>query len=198
MAAKDPRVDAYIAKAPTFAKPILQRFRKAVHAACPEVTESIKWRVPNFGYKGMLCGMAAFKGHCSLGFWKASLMQTVPGDKPGGMGHFGRIASISETRTARALVRMVKEAVALNDAAVKVPRAMKPRKASARTPADLTAALGRSRKAAERFNALGPSHKREYIEWITDAKTDETRRRRLETALAWIAEGKNRNWKYER
>jgi hypothetical protein len=193
----DPRVDAYIAKAAPFAKPILTRFRKAVHAGCPEVTETLKWSVPAFEYKGVLCGMAAFKAHCMFGFWKHSLMKTVSTRKDR-MGQFGRLESIDEMPDEKTLIRMVKEAAALNDAGVKVKRAAKAPKPVLRTPAYMLAAIRKNKKALATFRSFSPSHRREYIEWITQAKSDETRTRRLDSAVRWMAEGKGRNWKYVR
>src|SRR6476469_3609050 len=126
MANHDPRIDAYIAKAQPFARPILERIRRAVHTACPEVVETIKWSMPAFEYKGPLVGMAAFKAHCALSFWKASLMKTLPTDiGTDAMGEFGRLESLDDTPSEAQLVKMVKEAVALNDAGVKVPRKKK-------------------------------------------------------------------------
>src|ERR1051326_3458971 len=78
MGKKDPRVDAYIEKSADFARPILNRLRKLVHAGCLQVVEEIKWRCPHFMHHGMLCGIAAFKEHCTFGFWKASLMKSLP------------------------------------------------------------------------------------------------------------------------
>jgi uncharacterized protein YdeI (YjbR/CyaY-like superfamily) len=195
----DPRVDAYIASARPFAQPILRRIRNAVHAGCPDVVESIKWGMPAFEYKGPLVGMAAFKAHCTLGFWKASLMKTVPkGRVREAMGQFGRFESIDDVPAERELVKMVKEAAALNDAGLKVARPAKAPKPAPRAPSDMLAALKKSKAAFAAWQAFPPSHQREYIEWITEAKTEETRSRRLATALEWIAEGKGRNWKYQR
>ena len=198
MAARDPRVDAYIAKARPFAKPILTAIRKAVHAGCPGVTETIKWSVPAFDYKGPMCGMASFKAHCLWGFWKAALMTSVPADNAArAMGGFGRFESLDQLPSERAMVRMVKEAAALNDKGVKVPRAVKAR-APLRAPAEMLAAIKKNRKAQQTYDAFSPSAKRDYIEWITGAKSDDTRARRLETAVQWMSEGKSRNWKYVR
>ena len=188
MAARDPRVDAYIAKAKPFAQPMLKRIRKAVHAGCPDVVETIKWSVPAFDYKGPLCGMAAFKAHCVFGFWKGALM---------GMDHFGRFESLDDLPSEAAIVKMVKEAAALNDAGVKVPRVVKAKPALT-APPYMMAAITKSKKALAAYTAFSPSCKREYIEWITDAKSDDTRQRRLTTAVEWMAEGKSRNWKYQR
>ena len=193
---KDPRVDAYIDKARPFAKPILERIRAAVHAGCPEVIETIKWGMPAFEYKGPLVGMAAFKAHCVFGFWKGALMKTTPKDKSTqAMGQFGRFESIDDVPSAAAIVKMVKEAKALNDAGVKVPRERKP-KPPLSAPRDMLAAIKKNKKAQQAYEAFSPSHRREYIEWITEAKSDETRARRLETAIQWMSEGKSRNWKY--
>ena len=194
--ARDPRVDAYIAKARPFAQPILKRIRSAVHAGCPDVTETIKWSVPAFGYKGPFAGMAAFKAHCAFGFWKGELMTTAPKGREGeAMGQFGRFESVGDLPGEAALVRMVKEAKALADAGAKVPRS-KTGKPPLKAPASMLAAIKKNKKAHAAYEAFSPSNKREYIEWITDAKTDETRARRLATAVEWMAEGKSRNWKY--
>jgi hypothetical protein len=187
MASRDPRIDDYIAQAPPFAKPILTRIRKAVHAGCPGVTETLKWRTPTFEYKGILCGMAAFKAHCVLGFWKGTLLATPVRD---------RFESIDDVPSEAALVKLVKEAAALNEEGVKAPRAKKPPKPPLATPPDMLAAIRKNKKAHTTYEAFSPSCKREYVEWITEARTDETRTRRLATAIAWMAEGKVRNWKY--
>ena len=192
----DPRIDAYIARAQPFAQPILKRIRAAVQAGCPDVTETIKWSMPAFEYKGPLAGMAAFKAHCVFGFWKGALMKTAPKGKEGdAMGQFGRFESIGDLPSEAALVKMVKEAVALNDAGVKVPRVTKA-KAALKTPSYMLAAIKKNSKAKKTYEAFSPSAQREYVEWITGAKTDETRDTRLATAVGWMAEGKQRNWKY--
>ena len=194
--AKDPRIDAYIAKAAPFARPILQRIRAAVHAGCPEVTETIKWSVPAFDYKGPLAGMAAFKAHCLFGFWKGALLTSAPKDTAAGAsGEFGRFESVDDLPSHAAIVRMVKEARALNDAGVKVPRATRAKPALV-APADMLTAIRTNNKALRTYEAFSPSAKREYIEWITGAKAADTRTRRLETAVQWMSEGKPRNWKY--
>jgi hypothetical protein len=199
MGKKDARVDAYIGNARPFAQPILKRIRKAVHAGCPDATETIKWGMPAFEHKGPLVGMAAFKAHCALSFWKASLMTTLPADiGTDAMGEFGRLESLDDTPSEAALARMVKEAAALNDAGVKVPRAVRAPKPAAKAPPYMLAALKKNQKALASWQQFPPSHQREYIQWITEAKTEETRTRRLDTAVAWIAEGKGRNWKYQR
>jgi hypothetical protein len=199
MPTKDPRIDAYIEKAQPFARPILKRIRKAVHTACPDATETLKWSMPAFEYKGPLVGMAAFKAHCALAFWKASLMTSIPADiGTDAMGEFGRLESLDDTPSEAALVKMVTEAAALNDAGVKVERKKSAPKPPPKAPVSMRAALKMNKKAIAAWTAFPPSHQREYIQWITEAKTDETRTRRLETAVGWIAEGKARNWKYER
>lgn len=200
--ARDPRVDAYIAKSADFAKPILTYLRELVHEACPSVEENIKWSMPSFEYKGMLCGMAAFKQHCSFGFWKHDLVVGTPVPKPQserrGMGEFGKITRIEDLPSRTKLIAYVKKAAKLNDAGVKTPKTKSPPKAPLSIPEDFATALRRNKAAATHFRAFSPSKQREYIEWLNEAKTEATRERRLATALEWIAEGKSRNWKYER
>jgi uncharacterized protein YdeI (YjbR/CyaY-like superfamily) len=198
MGKKDPRVDAYIGKAAPFASPILTHIRSVVHAACPTVEETIKWGFPHFLYEGILCSMAAFKEHCALLFWKAgSVVGHGPGDS---MGQFGRIRTIDDLPSRPILTRHVKAVMKLNETRPKAP----PKKTARRTarpvelPKELAAALRKNPAAAKEFAAFPPSHKRDYADWIAEAKGEDTRRRRLETAVEWISEGKSRNWKYER
>ena len=198
MGTRDERVDAYIARSAEFARPILTHLRDIVHAACPDVEETMKWSFPHFMYKGILCSMAAFKEHCSFGLWKSSLvLEKSRVDAEKGMGQFGRIAALSDLPSKKLLGGYIKEAMKLNDAGVKSPTRSKP-KASKEVivPDDLRAALKTNKKALATFEQFAPSHKREYIAWITEAKTAATRARRLETAIEWMAEGKPRNWKY--
>ena len=198
MGQRDPRVDAYIKNAAPFAQPILGELRKIVHEACPDVEEDMKWRFPHFLYKGMLCSMASFTRHAAFGFWKGALVTGGPRSADA-MGHLGRLTKVSDLPSKKVLAGLIKKAARLNEQGIKVARVKKagPAKPVA-MPADLAAALKRSAKASRGYDALPPSHKREYIAWITEAKTDDTRARRLAQAIAWIAEGKSRNWKYER
>lgn len=196
MGKRDLKVDAYIRKAAPFAQPILGEIREIVHAACPDVEEAMKWSFPHFLYKGMLCSMASFKQHAAFGFWKGSLVTGGPKQQDA-MGHFGRITMRSDLPSPTVLADFVRKAAALNEQGVKIARAPKRPAKPPKVPADLAAALAKSRKARAGFDALSPSHQREYVEWITEAKTDVTRGRRLTQAVEWMAEGKSRNWKYE-
>jgi len=194
MARKDPRVDAYIAKSAKFAQPILKRLRALVHAGCPDVVETTKWSFPHFEYKGVLCSMAAFKEHCAFGFWNRAMK--IPGKK-GAMGQFGSIKALSDLPADKVMLGYIREAARLNEIGRKVGpirRKLKPLP----VPPELRAALKENPPALARFESFSPSHRREYNEWIGEAKTDETRRNRTETAIGWIAEGKSRNWKYMR
>jgi uncharacterized protein YdeI (YjbR/CyaY-like superfamily) len=195
MAEVDPRVDAYIAKSPDLARPILVYLRTQVHAACPRVEETIKWGMPCFLHHGMLCTMAAFKQHCSLGFWKHRLIFGA-GTPDDAMGQFGRITALSDLPPKRVLAGHFRKAMQLNEMGVSAARPRARPRPAPRTPADLAAALARNASAAATYKAFSPSAKREYVEWITDAKTASTRQRRLETAIEWIAQGRQRNWKY--
>ena len=198
----DPRVDTYIDKAAPFAKPILQHIRSLVHEVCPNATEAIKWGMPFFEYKGIICNMAAFKSHCSLGFFKAGLMQNAPelqANNENGMGHLGRITSLEDLPKDEVLKEYIKEAAALNEAGVK--KAV-PKKTGAPKeliiPDEVTGALQTNAAAKNTFDNFPYSQKKEYVEWITEAKTEATRNKRIDTMLEWLAEGKSRNWKYER
>ena len=195
MPKKDPRVDAYIRKSAHFAQPILKHLRSVIHAACPEVEETVKWNMPSFMYKGILCGMAAFKGHCTFGFWKHALVVGERDQQNEAMGQFGRITSIADLPSDKILIGYIKKAMQLNDAGIRLPRTVKPKKELV-VPGDLTAALKKNGKAKAAFENFTPSHKREYVEWITEAKRDETRQQRLRTTIEWLAKGKPRNWKY--
>jgi uncharacterized protein YdeI (YjbR/CyaY-like superfamily) len=197
MPTTDPRVDEYIANAAEFAQPILSHLREVIHAACPEVKETIKWSMPNFDYHGIMCNMAAFKQHCAFGFWKAELLLADEDDKgKEAMGQFGRITSVKDLPSKKVLTAYVKKAMKLNEAGVKVakPKAA-PRELA--VPDYFIAALEANPAAHEVFNNFSTSAKREYCEWLTEAKTEATRDKRMAQAVEWIAEGKKRNWKYE-
>lgn len=197
--ALDPRIDACIERAAPFARPILTRLRSLIHRACPQVTETLKWNSPAFEHHGILCGFAAFKKHCTLGFWKEALLADGASDEDTkALDALGRIESEDALPSDAAIIRLIRRASKLNEDGVKLPAGKKSRKPPPRTPPDLAAALRQSPEAAANFKGFSPSHKREYIEWITEAKQPETRARRLATAIEWIAQGKGRNWKYER
>ena len=199
MGTRDPRFDAYIEKSAPFARPILSYIREVVHEGCPEVQEDWKWSSPHFMYKGMLCGMASFKEHCAFGFWKGSLIVGAEGKPADAMGQFGRITSIDDLPPREELLRYVREAKRLNDEGVKVPGRAKPaEKKELPVPDDLIAALETNPAAQEHFDAFSPSKRKDYVQWITEAKSDATRKKRLDQAVEWIAEGKSRNWKYEK
>ena len=196
MPRKDARVDAYIAKAKPFAQPVLKHLRSVVHEACPEVEETIKWGHASFDYKGMLCSMAAFKEYVTFGFWKHQLLVDRLPDAKNPMNQFGKVESVKDLPSRAALIRTVQAAMDLNEHGVKVQRVIR-KKPPVKVPAYFTAALRKNAKALAAFNAFPPSHKREYVDWIVEAKREETRTRRVETAVGWIAQGKGRNWKYE-
>lgn len=196
---RDPRVDDYIAKSAPFAQPILRRIRDFVHAGCPDVEETMKWSFPHFVHNGILCSMASFKSHCAFGFWKEELMTGAPGPDGVVAPQFGRVTSVRDLPPRAAFILLVKEAVCLNDDGVRPPALPRPdRSRSVRAPADLLAALRNHPRARAAYEAMSPSHKREYIEWITEARRDATRKRRVATAVEWITNGRIRNWRYVR
>jgi uncharacterized protein YdeI (YjbR/CyaY-like superfamily) len=195
----DPRVDAYIAKSAGFAQPVLRHLRALVHQACPAAEETIKWGMPSFTHHGILCGMAGFKAHCTFGFWRRGMTDVIGGD--GGkaeqaMGSLGRITRRADLPTDRAMLGYIRQAAKLNEAGGPARPKPKPTKALP-VPSDLAGALKQQAAAAKTFADFSPSARREYIEWITEAKRPETRQQRLATTLEWLAAGKKRNWKYE-
>ncbi len=214
MSTLNPKVDQYIAKSAEFARPILTHIREVVHAAAPAIVEEIKWGFPFFTQDGeIVCAMRGFKAHCGLFFWKGALV--VPDGQEEGMGQFGKLTSVEQLPSKRVLTGYVKKAMQLNEAGVPAPYvAARRAKASAATPAkptkptkptksddvppELLAALGKNKKALATWKDFAPSHKREYAEWVADAKRDETKGKRIAQAVEWIAEGRQRNWKYQK
>ena len=199
MPTTEPFVDAYIEKSQDFAKPILKHIRALVHDACPDVVETKKWSFPHFDYKGMMCSMAAFKEHCALNFWKQSLLESsaFPAEKTA-MGSFGRITSLKDLPDDKTMKKLIRDAMKLNDEGVKVvkPKASGEKKELV-VPEILVEALDSNALAAETFNTFPYSKKKDYVEWITEAKTEATRDKRLATTIEWLAEGKARHWKYQ-
>jgi uncharacterized protein YdeI (YjbR/CyaY-like superfamily) len=206
--AHHPKVDAYIAKAKPFAQPILHHIRQVVHTAAPGVEETIKWSRPFFEYKGViLCNMSAFSQHCTFGFWGqeiGAVLRKAGAVKDGAMGSLGRITSVENLPSEKQLLAWVRQAadfvdsgkytspIAARNKVVKAPKpALKP-------PPEFSKALNKNKKAAAVFGDFSPSCKREYIEWIAGAKREETRDQRIKTAVEWIAQGKQRNWKYQK
>ena len=198
--AKDPRIEAYIAKSAPFAQPILTRLRQLVHAACPEAAETIKWGMPSFVYRGkILCGMAAFKAHATFGFWHRgmeSLMAKEIGKTHDAMGLMGRLTRLQDLPGDKVLIHYIQTAQRLHDTGAPARAKPKPKPALP-VPADLAAALKKSKPAAAAWAEFSPSARREYIEWITEAKRAATRGQRLRTTIEWVAGGKRRNWKYQ-
>jgi uncharacterized protein YdeI (YjbR/CyaY-like superfamily) len=202
MPVHDTRIDDYITKAADFAKPILNHLRNVIHTACPQVNETMKWSFPNFEYNGsILCNMAAFKQHCSFGFWLGSQMSDPnkllqqSGEKTS-MGSIGQIKSIEDLPKEEVLIRYIHEAMALNEKGVKLKKDKTSKPKEVETPSWFLEALQQKEATMIAYEKFSPSQKREYIDWLTEAKTDATRTKRMATALEWIAEGKTRNWKY--
>ena len=203
----DSRVDAYIQKAQVFARPILTHMRSLMHKGCPEIEEDMKWSHPFFVYRGAIVAhMAAFKEHCSFGFWGeeiAAELRKKMAVKDGAMGTLGRITSIEDLPPEKEMVgwiRLATEFIATGEYTSPISARRKVVKAPREAPdapPEFAAALRRNKKASAVFDAFSPSCKREYVEWIAEAKRPETRDKRIATAVEWIAEGKQRNWKYQ-
>ena len=202
----NPKVDAYIDKAQPFAQPILTHLRTLIHKGCPGVEEAIKWSMPFFVYRGAILGnMAAFKEHCSFGFWGqeiGAVLREAGVVQDGGMGTLGRITTVKDLPNEKKMLGWIREAAGFIDRGEYTSpiaarnKVVKP-KASPKASPEFAAALKKNKKAASVFEAFSPSCKREYVEWIAEAKRDETRDKRIAQAVDWIAEGKQRNWKYQ-
>ena len=193
----DPRIDAYIARQADFARPILTHLRAILHEACPDCEETLKWSMPSFLYKGkILAGFAAFKAHATFGYWSGSTVLESNDEQRTAMGQFGRLTSRDDLPAKAMLLEFTKKAMALIDEGVK-PIRNKTVKAPFTVPQDLRAAIDAVPAAKATFDAFPPSCQREYVEWVTEAKRDETRAKRLAQTIEWLAEGKRRNWKYE-
>jgi uncharacterized protein YdeI (YjbR/CyaY-like superfamily) len=196
-------VDAYIAKAAPFAQPVLEHLRELIHKGCPEVVEEIKWSMPFFVYKGQILGnIAAFKAHCSVNLWGDGVAAAMRKDgvlSDDGMGKLGKIASVKDLPSNKTMMGYIKLAAAFIDAGGKTmpKRTKKVEKAEAEAPPDLVAALKKNKAAGATFAGFSPGARREYVDWIVEAKRPETREKRVAQAVEWMAEGKQRNWKYQ-
>jgi uncharacterized protein YdeI (YjbR/CyaY-like superfamily) len=201
MASFNSRVDDYIAQSKDYAQPILEHLRNLVHQACPLVEETIKWRMPVFEYMGPLCNMAAFNKHCSFGFWKAALMKDpalmLTAKSEVAMGHLGKIYSVKDIPSNTKMIAYIKEAMTLNEMGMKVSKKKAPALPPIIAPPDLLNALKKQKEAMITFSAFSNSQKKEYISWIIEAKTELTRNKRIAQSVEWMAEGKERNWKYK-
>lgn len=198
----NPLIDEYIEKSQDFAKPILHYIREIVHEFCPDAEEAIKWKFPTFMYKGkILCSMVSFKQYCSMGFWLHDEMQTIKNLETGvektNMFSLGKITKLEDLPSKPQLKKIILEAMELTDMGVKLKKAA-PSSTAIEVPEYFKNALTQNKKALEVFEKASPSFRKEYINWIVDAKTETTRNKRTEQALEWIAEGKGRNWKYEK
>lgn len=195
MTTTDPRVDAYIAKAAPFARPLLERLRRDMHAACGDLDESIRWGRPVFMHNGRLvAGMAAFKQHASFGYWRGG--EVVGEARNDGMGQFGRLQSLDDLPSSADIAEQVRRAVELVDTDAPRPARTRAPRPPLEMPDVMRQALDAHPAARATFDGFSPSQRRDYIEWIVEAKRDDTRARRLAQALDWLAEGKPRHWKH--
>ncbi|AXC13380.1 DUF1801 domain-containing protein [Acidisarcina polymorpha] len=202
----NPAVDAYISGIRPFAEPIISHLRELVHQGCPDVEETMKWSRPFFEYRGAIfANMSAFKEHCSFGFWGeeiGAVLREAKVLRADGMGSLGRITSLEDLPADKLMLGWIRQAAAFIDSGqytspVAARRKVAKIKPLSKTPPELLAALQKNKQAAAAFSAFSPSCQREYAEWIAEAKRPETRDKRIVTAIEWITEGKQRNWKYQ-
>lgn len=200
----DLRVDHYISRSEPFAVEILEHIRHIVHRVCPDVEEVMKWSFPHFIYRGSnLCSMASFKAHCAFGFWLGPVMEdphglfVTEGDEKA-MGQLGRIRSLKDLPADKILAEYIMQAVQLIDSGVKLSKKPAAPKGEIIVPGHFRTALDKHPPALDFFNRATDSQKREYINWINEAKTEATRTKRVETSIEWLGEGKTMNWKYKK
>jgi uncharacterized protein YdeI (YjbR/CyaY-like superfamily) len=199
----DKRVDAYIERSADFAKPILIHIRELIHRVAPEISETLKWSFPHFEYKGTVCHMASFKQHCTFGFRKGTLLpdpnNILSSESSSAMGQFGRITALSDLPSDEILELYIRNALLLNETGVKLPSTKKATTTKAvELPEYFSEALSKNPLAHSAFANFSNSNKKEYVEWITEARTTETRDKRMATAILWLSEGKSRHWKYKK
>lgn len=198
----DPNIDAYIAGAAGFARPVMNKLRKLLHDNCPDIAETTKWGFPHFEYRGkILFSMAAFKAHCACGFRLAPIMKDPEGlfqtEEKTAMGHLGRITSLNDLPSDKILIVYLKEAMLLTEQGASLPKKIAVRIQQDARSEDFERALHKNKTALVQFRSFPPSKQKDYIQWITEAKQTVTREKRIQTAIEWISEGKGRNWKYE-
>jgi Uncharacterized protein conserved in bacteria len=195
----DPRIDEYIERSGDFAQPVLIHLRSLIHKACPDIKETLKWSMPSFEHKGIVCGFAAFKKHCKFMFWKQELLDSdaFPANRKA-MDSFARITSPTDLPSDEVVIGLIQQAVELNEKGIKSESKSAAPKTELVVPEDLENALAKNKIAKMHFDAFTYSKKKDYVDWITGAKTEATRNKRLTTTIEWVAEGKGRNWKYER
>ncbi len=193
----DPRIDAYIAKAAPFAKPILEHVRKRVHAAAPEAEETLKWGAPSFTIDGnILLIMAAFKAHAALNFWRGQEIRGAEGSRDA-MGQFGKLTSVGDLPSDKEFDALIRKGVALAMTAPAPRQAKHAPKPAAGMHPEFAAALAKAPKAKAALDSFPPSAQRDYLDWISEARQDATRAKRIATAVEWLSEGKRRHWKYQ-
>jgi uncharacterized protein YdeI (YjbR/CyaY-like superfamily) len=204
----DPRVDRYISKARPFAQPILIHLRGLIHKACPGVHEAIKWSRPFFEYKGfILCNISAFNEHCSFGFWGeeiGAVLREAKVVQADGMGSLGRITTLKDLPSDKQMLAWLRQAKGfIDDGQYTSPISARQKVVKGvptppiEVPEAFSTALKAHMEAAKVFASFSPSNQREYTEWIAEAKRESTRQQRIETAIQWLAEGKQRHWKYQ-
>ena len=195
--------DDYISKMAPFAQDILTELRTIVHEFCPETIEAIKWGMPCYMYKGaILCNSAGFKEHCAFGFWLEKEMDDkhkLFSKENDGMGSLGKLRSVDDIPSRDILGQYILQAMALVDAGVKLKKApTAEQKKNLEIPKVLVDALKKDALANKTFEGFSYSHKKEYVEWISGAKTEATVMKRLETTLSNLREGKSKEWKYQK
>jgi uncharacterized protein YdeI (YjbR/CyaY-like superfamily) len=113
------------------------------------------------------------------------------------MGNFGQLKSMNDLPPDRIILGYIRQAVKLNSKAIKVPRrTRRTEKKALKVPKYFKDALVKNRMALKTFESFSYTNKKDYVDWMTEAKTEETRIKRLVNSIDWLSQGKIRNWKY--
>lgn len=189
-------ITAYIEKATPEFKEVMIALRSVLNNPNFDIKEDWKWGAPNFNNEGMICWLAHFRNHVGMNFFKGTLIK----DKYNLFTHYreekgNRQLKFSDINQIipEQIEYYIEEAIKLNQENIKVVK----KEIDTSLPLDLETELNNNPKAKMFFESLAPSYKRDYIEWIEEAKREATRTKRLATTMEWLSEGKKKNWKYE-
>jgi len=200
---KNPKVDAYILNTAPFAQPILNELRATLETAEPELEETIKWGFPCFTFQSkLICSFSAYKNHCVFRFWQGSNLKDSAGilTKVGEteMGELSKIKNLEDLPNSEILINYIREAIELSKKKSTKTIVSEKKITIDLKSYDLQEIFSSFPKQAEKFDTFSPSHRKEYISWINEAKTEDTKLKRIKTMMEWLLEGKSRNWKYEK
>jgi hypothetical protein len=195
------QINQYMAELPEWQRRMLVRLRQLIHEAAPEVEEAWRWDKPHFDNAGIMVGLCAFKEHVAVWFHKGALLkdtkklfEATARTEEKGMRAY-KLHEGDKINEA-AFLDLVKQAVAVNDKGTKL-REAKPTKKALVVPEDLEQVLRKDPTAWANWEAFPVGHRRAYVEWVTDARQEETRKRRIAQSLEKIREGEQQEERHQ-